>query len=145
MTGNSPKLEMIRPRLSLTGARGRCPVTISVQENPAECFQPGASLLFFKKIWPHCSRQDLSFPTRDQTCASCVGSRVLATGLPGKSHPVLLNSSPVSAIFGEAGLRSPNTPCLSGLCVVVFHFCVCLSRSLSTGAQVFLVHFPRTW
>ena len=35
---------------SLTGARGRCPVTVSVQENPAECFQPGASLLFFKKF-----------------------------------------------------------------------------------------------
>ena len=31
-----------------------------------------------------CGMWDLSSPTRDQTCAHCIGSRVLATGLPGE-------------------------------------------------------------
>ena len=45
--------------------------------------------IFYFFAMPH-GMQDLSSPTRDQTCVSCIASAVSATGLLWKYSPILL-------------------------------------------------------
>ena len=50
-----------------------------------------------------CSMWDLSSPTRDQTCASCTGNRVLITELPGDVLPSPFRLIDLLFIFGCTG------------------------------------------
>ena len=143
MTGNLPKLEM-----SLAGERGHCPVSVLVHENPAVFSAWGFFFIWKKKKknWPH--------GAAGGTLASWPGTKPAPPAAGAESQPLDCQGSPILCFLilltclpfsREAGFRSPNTPYLSAFCVVVFHFRVGLSRPLSTGTQVFLVRFPRTW
>ena len=60
------------------------------------------TIFLFSFFWP-CYRDiyNLSFPTRVETCAPCIGSTSLTIGLPGKALKKALKSNQRKLVYKE--------------------------------------------